>query len=116
MRLTPFDIDIYRSASYRVKVKMSTPTIPKDIRQINRFITTHDNEGKTAFSDTLPDEAPFQTLPDGVGFALCYATNKFPVSLSGDKDVSTYQHYTENLPGITIPTGVTSLIVPFVSS
>lgn len=85
---------------------MTTPRIPKDIRPISRFITTRDVEAKTTFSDTLSEEAPFQTLPDGVGFALCYATNKFPVSFSADSDISTYQHYTQNLPGITIAIGV----------
>ncbi|KEZ43308.1 hypothetical protein SAPIO_CDS4752 [Scedosporium apiospermum] len=86
-------------------------TIPKDIRPISRFITTHDVEAKTTFSDTLSEEAPFQTLPDGVDFALCYATNKFPVSFSADSDISTYQHYTQNLPGITIAIGTVLRVV-----
>ena len=84
---------------------MSTQAEPKDIRDIRRVITTHTADGRTTFSDAVPEEAPFQELPDGAQFALCYATNKFPVQMSDDADVATYQGYTENLPGITISTG-----------
>lgn len=84
---------------------MSTQAEPKDIRDIRRVITTHTADGRTTFSNTIPEEAPFQELPDGAQFALCYATNKFPVQMSDDADVATYQGYTEKLPGITISTG-----------
>lgn len=77
----------------------------KDIRPIKRFITSHTADGKTTFSDAVPEEAPFRPLPDGAQFALCYATNRFPVQMEDDEDIATYQRYTENLPGITISTG-----------
>lgn len=84
---------------------MSTPVLAKDIRDIKRVITTHAAGGRTTFSDAIAEEAPFQELPDGVQFALCYATNQFPVRMSDDADITAYQGYTENLPGITISTG-----------
>ncbi len=85
---------------------MSTPESPqKDIRPIQRFITTHAADGRTTFSSAVPEEAPFQVLSDGAQFSLCYATNKFPVQMGDDADVATYQNYTQNLPGITISTG-----------
>jgi quercetin dioxygenase-like cupin family protein len=84
---------------------MSAQAEAKDIRDIRRFITTHAEDGRTTFSDAIAEEAPFQVLPDGAQFSLCYATNKFPVQMADDTDVATYQNYTENLPGITISTG-----------
>ncbi|KAF5597753.1 cupin domain protein [Fusarium subglutinans] len=83
----------------------------KDLRTIKRFVTTHTPEGITTFSDALPEDAPFQTLPDNVDFALCYATDRFPVNLNDDADIKTYRHYTENLPGITLPTGTVLRVV-----
>ncbi|KAF4490180.1 Cupin domain [Fusarium agapanthi] len=83
----------------------------KDLRMIKRFVTTHTPEGTATFSDVLPEDAPFQTLPDNVDFALCYATDQFPVNLNDEADIKTYRHYTENLPGITLPTGTVLRVV-----
>ncbi|KAI9147324.1 histidinol dehydrogenase [Paramyrothecium foliicola] len=83
----------------------------KDLRHLQRFITTHAADGETTFSDAISEDVQFQTLPDNVDFALCYASNHFPVSFSDDKDVETYKHYTQNLPGITIPTGTVLRVV-----
>ncbi|KAM5349874.1 hypothetical protein ACJ41O_006379 [Fusarium nematophilum] len=84
---------------------MASSDPSKNIRQIQRYITTHTKDGKTTFSNALPDDAPFQALPDGAEFALCYATDQFPVQLRDDGDVTRYKEYTQNLPGITIDTG-----------
>ncbi|KAF5642014.1 cupin domain protein [Fusarium sp. NRRL 52700] len=83
----------------------------KDLRPIKRFITTHTADGTTTFSNVFSEDAPFLTLPDNVDFALCYATNQFPVNLNDEADISTYRHYTENLPGITLPTGTVLRVV-----
>ncbi|KAF5656717.1 cupin domain-containing protein [Fusarium heterosporum] len=83
----------------------------KDLRPIKRFITTHTSQGKPTFSDALSEDAPFQTLPDNVDFALCYATDQFPVVLGDDADIDKYRGYTENLPGITIPMGTVLRVV-----
>ncbi|KAF2195065.1 FAD-binding domain-containing protein, partial [Zopfia rhizophila CBS 207.26] len=82
-----------------------------DLPPIKRFITSHTPGGKTTFIDTISEEAPFKTLPDGAKFALSYATNRFPVSLTNDADLTTYSHYTQNLPGITISTGTVLRVV-----
>ncbi|KAI1057543.1 hypothetical protein LB505_010436 [Fusarium chuoi] len=101
------------SHTYTTKMDNKTPAnnARKDLRTIKRFVTTHTPEGTTTFSDVLPEEAPFQTLPDNVDFALCYATDKFPVNLSDEADIETYRHYTKNLPGITLPTGTVLRVV-----
>src|ERR1700753_4184255 len=80
-------------------------TAQKNIRPISRFITGHDAKGKTIFEDAVPEEAPFQTLPDGAQFSLCYATNEFPVQMNENADIKTYQGYLGDLPGVTIPNG-----------
>lgn len=84
---------------------MSAPQPSKDIRPVRRFITTHAADGTTCFSDAVPEEPPFKTLPDGVEFALCYASNTFPAQLSDDADLAVYKDYTTNLPGISIDNG-----------
>ncbi|KAL1897606.1 hypothetical protein Sste5346_003912 [Sporothrix stenoceras] len=81
------------------------------MRPVKRFITTHDANGKTTFDTSIPEEAPFKVLPDGAEFALCYATNGFPVQLNDGKDLATYDHYTKNLPGVTISTGTVLRVV-----
>jgi quercetin dioxygenase-like cupin family protein len=89
----------------RQLLAMSAADQSKDIRPIQRFITTHTPDGKPTFSADIPEDAPFRVLPDGAEFALCYATNKFPVQMTDDEDLNVYKQYAQNLPGITIDTG-----------
>ena len=90
---------------------IGTMSASENLRPIKRFITTHNAEGKSVFSTTLSEEAPTTTLPDGIRLTLMYATDVFPSNLEHEKDVSTYQHFTENPPGVSIPTGTTFRIV-----
>ncbi|TVY85353.1 hypothetical protein LSUE1_G000278 [Lachnellula suecica] len=78
---------------------------------IKRVITDHDAQGKAIFSNDIAEPLSWQELPDGAQFSLGYATNQFPVDLSAGVDVSTYQHYQQNLPGITIPGGTVLRVV-----
>lgn len=76
------------------------------LRQPNRYITDHNDEGKAIFSQELPEPASWQQLESGVArFSLGYATKGFPVKLNDGADIAVYKRYTENLPGITIPGG-----------
>lgn len=77
----------------------------KGLRHPNRFITDHNKEGQAIFSSKIPEPVPFTQIPNDAQFALCYATNQYPVELSNDADVKTYEHYLSNLPGIIIPGG-----------
>lgn len=79
--------------------------------KINRVITTHNHEAKAVFADDIPDELPFQELPDGARFCLSYATNAIPTQLNDDQDIRTYENYLLNKPGITIPNGTVCRIV-----
>ncbi|KAM0327039.1 hypothetical protein ACHAQA_006162 [Verticillium albo-atrum] len=86
---------------------------PKDLRPISRFITTHAKDGTTSFSQAVAANVPFRTIPSGSQFALCYATDQFPVNMTDDEDLATYKRYTENLPGITISGGTVLRVVDF---
>jgi len=78
---------------------------------VHRFVTDHNDQGKAIFSNDVAEPLSWQELPDGARFSLGYATNKFPVDLAAGADVSAYQHYQQNLPGITIPGGTVLRIV-----
>lgn len=81
------------------------------LRPLNRYITTHDADGTTGFQDKVPESLEWQQLANGARFSLGYATNEIPVELSDDKDVTVYQHFLGNLPGITIPGGTVMRVV-----
>ncbi|KAF2500885.1 hypothetical protein BU16DRAFT_535418 [Lophium mytilinum] len=81
------------------------------LRPLSRYITNHDERGVTTFSKAVPDTLQWQQLANGARFSLGYATNEYPVNLSGNKDLEVYQHYTNNLPGVTIPGGTVIRVV-----
>lgn len=78
---------------------------------IHRFLTDHDQKGLAVFSDHVDEALPWHQLPDGARFCLGYATEGFPVQLSGHQDISIYQKYLEDKPGITIPGGTVLRLV-----
>lgn len=72
----------------------------------NRFITTHDANGKAIIDTTIPAPAPFYELGKGDAFfAQCYVTEGFPPSLDDAADVAIYQGYLARPPGLTISNG-----------
>lgn len=73
----------------------------------NRYITTHDpSTGKAIINTTLPTAAPFYSLgPGDAAFAQCYVTSAFPVQLAGDADLSVYQSFLKQPPGLTVSGG-----------
>jgi quercetin dioxygenase-like cupin family protein len=72
-----------------------------------RYITTHDSgSGKAVIDTTIPADAPFYALGDGVAeFAQCYTTEGFPVNISDNVDVEKYETYLKSPPGIVISNG-----------
>lgn len=81
------------------------------LRSCKRVITDHDSEGKTRFSEAISQNLEWQQLANGARFSLGYATNEFPVNLNSNRDISTYQSYLSDLPGITIPGGTVLRVV-----
>ncbi|PYI26711.1 cupin domain protein [Aspergillus indologenus CBS 114.80] len=97
---------------------MTTPnppsTAPKNIRPLNRYITTHSPTTHQAiFSTTLPETMPVQQINDSAAaqFSLAYTTDTFPVDLTDERDIPAYSHYLTHPPGITISTGTVCRIV-----
>jgi len=78
---------------------------------INRFITDHDSKGKAVFTTRVKEELHWQGLPDGARFCLGYTTDAFPVKMNEEQDISTYEKYLENKPGIMIPGGTVLRLV-----
>lgn len=81
------------------------------LRPLKRYITDHDERGKTAFSEEVPEIMQWQQLANGARFSLGYATAQFPVNISGGADVAVYKQYLQDLPGITIPNGTVLRVV-----
>ncbi|RGP75122.1 hypothetical protein FLONG3_5806 [Fusarium longipes] len=74
------------------------------LRQTQRFITTHNEEGKAIVDTTIDSDAPFYALPNKEAhFALGYATKQFPADLSSD--ISSYQSFLSDAPGLSVSTG-----------
>ncbi|GLI79183.1 hypothetical protein PoHVEF18_007511 [Penicillium ochrochloron] len=84
---------------------------PKNLRPLNRYITTHNADGKAIFSRTLSEEMPLQHIPDGADFSLAYTSDHFPAQLNNDADINEYAGYLASPPGITISGGNVCRIV-----
>lgn len=85
--------------------------LDNNLPKINRFITTHDAQGKASFASDIEEDLLFQELPDGARFCLGYATNTVPANLNENNDLRTYEQYLENKPGVMIPNGTVCRIV-----
>jgi quercetin dioxygenase-like cupin family protein len=85
-----------------------------ELPKVNRFITTHNAEGKAVFFTALPEESQMTPLPDNMGFALSYATQGFPVDLDNEADIKCYAHFLEDPPGLTVSGGTVLRHVDFV--
>ena len=71
-----------------------------------RFITTHNGDGKAVIDHTLSPHLPFYELADdGTAFAQCHVTHGFPTNLQHDKDIDVYRNYLNNPPGLTVSNG-----------
>lgn len=76
------------------------------LRTPQRYITTHDSEGKSTLDTSLPTPAPFYSLPNKeAAFAHCYVTTAFPTNLDSDADLSAYKTFLDSPPGLTVSGG-----------
>lgn len=78
----------------------------------NRYITTHNANGKAIFSNQLPAAMPKQIF-NGVPFGLAYTSGEFPAQLSADADLAKYEANLSTPPGLVISTGTVCRIVDF---
>jgi quercetin dioxygenase-like cupin family protein len=84
------------------------------LRKVNRFITTHNEDGKAVFSKAVAEESTMKPLPDNMGFALSYTTHGFPVDLDNESDIKAYSKFLESPPGLTVSGGTVLRHVDFV--
>lgn len=73
-------------------------------------MTDHKSDGTTCFNTENKEVLDWH--PVGVAnFALGYTTSTYPVDFQDGKDLSNYQGYLQNKPGIVIPGGTVLRIV-----
>jgi hypothetical protein len=96
-----FDISTIERTTPFITAIMEGTNLPS----VNRFITTHNAEGKATFSDALPEALEWKGLPNGAAFGLGYTTEQYPVDFNNDKDLTTYQSYLRSPPGLVVPGG-----------
>jgi mannose-6-phosphate isomerase-like protein (cupin superfamily) len=72
-----------------------------------RIITTHDQKtGQSIFDTSISASVPRIPYPgDLATLETHYVAEDFPVDLSGDKDMTTYQRYLAAPPGVYISNG-----------
>lgn len=56
-----------------------------------RYITTHDAEGHSIFTDTVHPTAEYKRISPDLEFFLAYANTTFPVEMDRDCDVAGYE-------------------------
>ncbi|KAF8853892.1 hypothetical protein BDZ45DRAFT_597836 [Acephala macrosclerotiorum] len=83
----------------------SSKTLPNGLRDVQRFITDHNSDGKAIFSKDIPAAASWQEISPAANFFLAYTTKGFPVDLNAPKagdvpaDVQKYEIDLKNPPG-----------------
>lgn len=76
------------------------------LRHPNRFITTHNSEGKAILDTSIKVEAPFYSLPKGeAAFSQAFVTDAFPTTLTNDADLNTYRAFLKDPPGLVVNRG-----------
>lgn len=78
-----------------------------ELREIKRYITTHDESGRSVFAKSIDDNPPASAANTGpANLFFCYATQNFPIDIQAEKDIERYKHLLNNPPpGIVIPGG-----------
>lgn len=89
----------------------TAPLLDNGLPRICRFITDHNSEGKAVYTTRVKEELQWQELPDGARFCLGYTTDNFPVKVNQEQDLTDYEKYLENKPGIMIPGGTVLRLV-----
>jgi hypothetical protein len=93
---------------------MSTPS-PTNLPAINRYITTHNSDGKAILAKDIPSEPTWQPIPIGANFFLVYTTRGFPISMKEEEvpgqpkpvpaDIKSYLGDLASPPSLTMENG-----------
>ncbi|KKY36118.1 putative cupin domain protein [Diaporthe ampelina] len=81
------------------------------LRQPNRFITDHNDQGLAVFNTSIPEPLPGQIINNGDAFYLGYTTSGTPVDFANNGDVDAYAKHLADPPGIVVPGGSVLRIV-----
>ncbi|KAJ5249283.1 hypothetical protein N7468_000734 [Penicillium chermesinum] len=76
----------------------ATDEFNNPLPQIHRFITGHDKNGKSVYSDALTETVSFWAVgprSNPAGFGLAYTTASSPVQLNDDKDLAEFANENE---------------------
>jgi len=90
------------------------PPITTPLRPLNRLVTTHDDSGTAIFSSEIPSSADFKEIGGGntpAAFFLAYATDTYPTQLSNNADITRFQKFMKEPPGIIQPGGSVARVV-----
>ncbi|KAE8453864.1 hypothetical protein EG329_007640 [Mollisiaceae sp. DMI_Dod_QoI] len=83
----------------------SSETLSNGLRDVQRFITDHNSDGKAIFSKDIASSSSWQDISPAFSFFLAYTTKGFPVELNapkaGDKpaDIQNYEKDLTSPPG-----------------
>ncbi|TAQ84785.1 hypothetical protein B7494_g6892 [Chlorociboria aeruginascens] len=101
----------------------SPKMLENGLPNINRYITTHNKEGKATLSDHISPESQWQPIGSVANFFVGYSTRTFPVSLSSPPstssapsiptDIASYRRDLTSPPGLSISTGTVLRYVDF---
>jgi quercetin dioxygenase-like cupin family protein len=81
------------------------------LRNPNRFITDHNEQGLAVFNTSLAEPIPPQIINNGDTFYLGYTTSGTPVDFKNNADVDAYAKHLADPPGIVVPGGSVLRIV-----
>lgn len=84
---------------------MAQGTLPNGLPVVHRFITDHKEDGRACFSTRNEEVLSWHNVGPTATFSLGYTTSQFPVSFADEQDISNYEKYLKDPPGITIPGG-----------
>lgn len=83
----------------------------------SRYITTHDADGRSIFSNAIEDAAIYEEITPEVDFFLAYANTTFPAKLSEDLDLGVYKEMlNESQPPLSICGGTVLRVCNFAPS
>ncbi|KEF60690.1 uncharacterized protein A1O9_02251 [Exophiala aquamarina CBS 119918] len=89
-------------------------SIRNSLRPASRFVTGHNKtDGKSVFEPMVDKKPPTTTYPGGMEISFCYATQGFPIDVSGEHDIKVYQDFVQNPPGILVHNGSAARTIDF---
>lgn len=84
-----------------------------ELDQPRRYITTHDDAGRSIFSVAIPEMPPYTPSSTSIRIGFGYATQHFPVDSGQENDLKLYKKFIEESPGMVVTDGSAARIADF---